>query len=337
MIQLALAGGAHIHTPAFIKTIKGRAGISVKWVWDHDLDRAARCAGELGAKVASKADEIWTDDSIRGVIICSETNRHEELVLPAAAARKHLFVEKPLGMGSADAGRMAGAIQDAKVMFHTGYFMRGTPAMRFLRDQISAGHFGKIHRLRGSVCHRGALAGWFDTDWRWMADPKQAGCGAYGDLGTHSLDLLLWLMNETPVQSCIATVNVGTGRYGDCDELGEGILKLTDGTIATLSAGWVDLANPLSLLISGTEGHAAILNDQLYFQSNKVPGANGTEPWTRLPEPINAGIDVFFDALEGKPAALVPVKEAAYRNVVFEALYESSRGGRWTVPGDVPR
>ncbi|MCC6424744.1 MAG: Gfo/Idh/MocA family oxidoreductase [Phycisphaerales bacterium] len=337
MIQLALVGGAHIHTPAFIKTLKSRPEFAVKWVWDHDPARASKSANELGAKVVPDAGHIWADDSIKAVIICSETNRHEELVIPAAAARKHLFVEKPLGLGSSDAGRMARAIEAAKVMFHTGYFMRGIPEMRFLRDQISAGHFGTIHRLRGSTCHRGALAGWFDTEWRWMADPKQAGCGAYGDLGTHSLDLLLWLMNETPVQSCIATISNGTRRYGDCDELGEGLLQMSDGAIATLSAGWDDLANPLSLLISGTEANAAIMNDQLYFMCNKVSGANGTQPWTQLPEPIKAGFDAFLDALEGKPAALVPVKEAAYRNSVMEALYESTRSGQWTVPGNTPQ
>lgn len=332
MIQLALAGGAHIHTPAFIKTLNERPGFAVKWVYDHDANRASKCAAELKAKVAADAGEIWSDDQIQAVIVCCETHRHEELVLPAATARKHLFVEKPLGMGSADARRMAKAIQDAGVMFHTGYFMRGIPALQFLRDRISAGHFGKIHRLRGSNCHQGALQGWFDTEWRWMADPKQAGCGAYGDLGTHSLDLLLWLMNEPAVERCIATLSNGTGRYPDCDELGEGMLLLQGGAIATLSAGWDDWLNPQSLLISGTEGHAAIIHDRLYFMSKKVQDADGKQPWKDLPEPIRAGFDAFLDALEGKPTSLVSVTEAAYRNIVVEALYESTRTGRWTVP-----
>ena len=47
-----------------------------------------------------------------GVLICAETNRHEELVLAAATAKKHMFVEKPLGIGAEDANRMAAAIEE---------------------------------------------------------------------------------------------------------------------------------------------------------------------------------------------------------------------------------
>jgi predicted dehydrogenase len=49
---------------------------------------------------------------------------------------------------------------------------------------------GKITRARGSNCHSGSLGGWFDKEYRWMADPKIAGVGAFGDLGTHKLDIL---------------------------------------------------------------------------------------------------------------------------------------------------
>ncbi len=91
--------------------------------------------------------EIWADPAIEGVIICSETNRHEPLVLAAAGSGKHLFAEKPLGMGAVDAYRMADAIEDAGVLFQTGYFMRGNPIHLFLREQLAAAHSA---RSRGS-------------------------------------------------------------------------------------------------------------------------------------------------------------------------------------------
>ena len=91
---------------------------------------------------------------------------------------------------------MAGAIEKNQLLFTTGYFMRTHPQNLFLKEQVAAGSFGKITRARGSNCHSGSLGGWFDTEWRWMADPAQAGCGAFGDLGTHVLDILLWLMGD---------------------------------------------------------------------------------------------------------------------------------------------
>src|SRR5690606_27431803 len=130
--------------------------------------------------------------------------------------------------------KMANAIEKAGVIFQTGYFMRGQPAMLFLREQVRAGTFGKITRVRGSNCHSGALGGWFDSkpanpeaDWRWMADPSRSGVGAFGDLGTHSLDLLIWLMGE--VESVTGVIDNGTARYEGCDELGEALIKFKNG------------------------------------------------------------------------------------------------------------
>lgn len=330
-VTLALVGGAHIHTPGFVKKLTARSDVSVKWVWDHDAARAKRVAADLGSQAAQDLDLIWKDSSIHGVVVCSETNLHEPLVVAAAAAGKHLFVEKPLGLGAADSFRMAAAIEKAGVLFQTGYFMRGTPALQFLREQVAAGSFGKVTRYRHTNCHSGALGGWFDTDWRWMTDPKQAGCGAFGDLGTHALDIMLWIMGD--VESVTASLETATRRYGDVDELGEGLLKFKQGAIGSLAASWVDVAHPVSLLLSGTEGHASIVNGELFIQSKKLPGADGKIPWTALPPAWPHAFDLFLDAMAGKEhAPLVSASEAAMRSAVMEALYEAARQKRWITP-----
>lgn len=326
MLNLALLSAAHIHTPNFIDRLNKRSGISVKYVWDSDNLRAQAAAQKLGATVQD-LDTILSDSDITAVVVCSETNRHADLVVPAVEAGKHLFVEKPLGYAHDDALRMAQAIEAKGLIFQTGYFMRGQPIHQFLKAQVDKGHFGKITRVRHSNCHWGSLGGWFDTDWRWMADPKIAGCGGFGDLGTHSLDILLWLFGE--VERVTADVNVITGRYGDCDESGEGLLKFKNGVLATLAAGWVDVSDPVTLQISGTEGHAAVVKGDLHFRSQHVDGANELTVWNDLPEAQPHAFELFLDALEGKPATLVGAKEAAYRNTVMGALYQAAQTQRW--------
>lgn len=327
-IQVALVGGAHIHTPGFIKKLNERAGISVKLVWDHDPDRAQRRAADLHAAVAPTLAQVWQDPEISAAVICSETNRHEELVLAGAAAGKHLFVEKPLGLRAADANRMAAAIEQAGVLFQTGYFNRGFPIHRFLKAELAAGHLGQVTRLRMSNCHAGSLKGWFDTEWRWMADPAIAGCGAFGDLGTHHLDIMLWLLGD--VTRVTADIEVATGRYGSCDEYGEGLLHFASGAAGSLAAGWVDVANPVTLVLSGTRGHAHVVDGQLYYTCEAVPGADGKTPWTSLPEMQPHAFDLFLDAISGKKdVPLVPVREAAYRSAVMEALYQGAKEKAW--------
>ena len=336
---LALVGCAHIHTPGFINAIKKRNGsVLVKSVWDHDTARAQKRADELhGATVQTDLSAILDDPEISGVIVCTETNRHEEVVLPAARAKKHLFVEKPLGFASRDAWAMASAINEAGVIFQTGYFQRGDAKNVYLHRQVGAGAFGKITRIRGSNCHGGALGHWFDTEWRWMTDLKQSGVGAFGDLGTHSLDILLWLMDASEgggvVEKATALLNVGTNAYDGCDETGEGLLQFESGVIGSLAASWDDVANPVSLLISGTEGCAAIINGELFFTSKNVDGADGKTPWTHLPSSVPAGFEAYLNAVCGqRDAVLVTPGEAATRSAVMEALYEGAKSGAWISP-----
>lgn len=330
MKQLALVGCAHIHTPGFVKRLQAREDVQITAIWDHEFARAEQWATETGAPTVNDTQTIWHDDQIDAVVICSETDRHQPLVEAAAAAKKHMFVEKPLGLGAADANAMASAIEQADVLFQTGYFQRGNPIHLFLREQIQTGNFGKITRVRHSNCHGGSLRGWFDTDWRWMADPNQAGVGAFGDLGTHSLDILMWLLGD--VSRVTATVDRATGRYGDCDEYGEGLLEFGNGIVATLAAGWVDVAHPVNVIVSGTEGHAYVCNNQLFFTSSHVDGADGEQPWTDLPDAWPHAFELFLDALVGKPnVSLVSPREAASRSVVMEALYQGANEKVWVI------
>lgn len=331
MKRIGLVGCGHIHTPNFVKKLSQRFDIEIPWVWDHKADRAAATAEQLGAKVAECPCTIWNDGSVDSVVICSETNRHEEFVMQAVESKKNMYVEKPLALGAADAWRMAAAIEASGVIFQTGFMARTSVTSRFVREQIKAGAFGKVTRLRMSNCHSGSLGGWFDTEWRWMADPKQAGVGGFGDLGFHSLDAILWMLG-TP-EKVTATTQVVTGRYGDeCDETGEGLLKFADGTIASLAAAWVDVQHPISLIISGTEGHAYVCNGELFFKSNHVEGADGLTPWKDLPPQRPHSFDEFLNAIVGQEAHLITVREAALTSAVMEAMYQGSRESTWVKP-----
>jgi predicted dehydrogenase len=330
-LVFALVGAAHIHTPNYIRILKERKEVSVKYVWDHDPTRAQNAAKALGSQVVEDEKKIWADPEVRAVVICSETNRHRDLVLAAAAAGKHVFAEKPMGIGSAESYEMAAALEKAHVLFTTGYFSRTVPTTLFLKEQVDQSTFGKITRVRGSNCHNGSLGRWFDTDWRWMADPKIAGVGGFGDLGTHSLDILMWMFG--PVESVAADIKVVTGNYGDCDESGEALLKFKNGITGTLGAGWVDVADPVSFFISGTEGHAYIDRGSLFFTCKNVEGADGKQPWTDLPAHLPEPMVQFVEAVGGTPAQnLVRPREAAERVSVMEAAYRSAKQEAWVKP-----
>lgn len=327
-VVVAIVGCAHIHTPQFIDILRSVENLKIKYVWDHDKARAEKRAPDADAKVAGSADDIWSDPEVTMVVIASETNRHRDLAEAAAKAKKHLFIEKPLATNAADAYAIADAIEKAGVLFSTGFIQRSSPHYQCVKEHIGLGSFGKITRVYAATGHSGALEGMFDTEWRWMTDLKQVGKGALGDLGMHSLDLVMWMFGE--VESVTGDVRVMTGKYGECDEVGEALVHFKNGVTSTVAGSYVDLATRVTLMVSGTEGHALVEDNHLFLKSSKVEGADGRKMWTKLPRPLGHPLTMLLEVMAGDTSVpLVKPREAADRVKVMDAVYQGVRKKKW--------
>jgi predicted dehydrogenase len=333
---IAVVGAAHIHAPSYVERIHADNNVRVKYVWDPDARRAEACLKWLGgdARIVADAGEVFSDPEVTGVLICSETNRHHDLVIAAAKAKKAMFVEKPLGITAKEAAEMAGAVDKAGVFFTTGYGMRTQPKILFLKEQIAKGNFGRITRVLSQNCHDGAFHRIFNNPFvRWMADVKQAGVGGFGDLGTHSLDLLLWLAGD--VESVTGDTSVVARNYGETDDCGEAMLKFKNGATGVIVATWVNPSNPIQVEIAGTKGHAMIVGGRLYFQSQNVPGSDLDRPVPddQLPPGLISPVDMFLKAARGeKVSSMITAKEAAARVSVMEAIYDGAKKHEWVKP-----
>lgn len=330
-ITTAFLGVAHIHTPGFIKRLNERnAEIKVKSVFDIQAERGKQRAGEMpGADFVDNFDAILADPEIGSVVICAETVQHKELVVAAAKAGKHIFCEKPLGLGADDSKIMADAIKKAGVTFQTGFFMRSDPAHQFIKREVAAGNLGKLTRVRYSNCHHAALDGWFDTDWRWLADAKQAGGGAMLDLGAHPLDLIVdtYLPVEGDVVDVAAKLGNKGGRYGtEIDEFGTALLTFASGATAVIEASWVDPSLRSPVEVFGTEGQIQLIDGNVRYFSKRVPGMDGKTPVADLPAAGTHAFDLFWDKILGKPAnvPLVSVDQAAAGSTIMERIYNAS-------------
>lgn len=331
-MTLALLGAAHMHTPMFLQMLQTREDVKISQIWDHDAARAEKHAANCGAKAARTVADVLGDSRVAGVLILSETSKHAELAIAAAQAKKHVFVEKPLGVGAKDAFEIAAAVEKAGVLFNTGYHLRAISRNIFVKENIQQGNFGKIVRVQASFCNDCVLQGEFDGELKWTVDPQCGALGGFADTGTHALDLLMWLVGD--VEAVSADVRSVTNRYPNCDETGQGLLRFANGVTGTISAGWIEPENPVSLLVSGTEGYAVVLNDRLYLRTEKVERADGTRPWMKLAPPLDHPLLQFASAIAGqKDLPLVTVREAAARVKVMEALYQSARERKWVTVG----
>ena len=320
----AFLGVAHIHTPNFVKTVNKRDDVTAKYVYDHDAARAAASAAELNAVVAD-VKTILADPEVTSVIICSETAGHLDLVLQAAAAGKHLFVEKPLATTGPAAAQMAAAVEQAGVIFQTGFFQRNSPANQFIKREVTAGRLGVVTRMRHTTCHQGSLGGWFDDQWHWIVEKEQAGGGGFADLGAHSLDIVLWVLGGVcgPATEYTAVIGSATHRYGDIDEWGVGLIRFENGAVAEIEASWVDPKLRSAIEVHGTRGQIIVRDGKVYYYSEMVEGASGEE-WTDLPVALPHAFDLFFDRLNGGDVPLISVQQAADGSRIMHELYKSA-------------
>lgn len=333
MLKIGLLTTAHIHTPDFIKRIRERGDLAVAGVFDPTPALAQRYADQLGAPALASPAPLLEDAGVSALLILGTTRQHDDWVVPAARAGKHLFVEKPLAVSSVQAQRMVQAITAAGVTYQTGHFMRSEPRFRFIQQEIAAGHLGTITRVRVSNSHHGSLGGWFDADFHWFTEPFEAGGGGFYDLGCHALDLLVWFFG--PVATATGCIGGKAIRYPAIDEYGEGLLRFANGVTASLAAGWVDRANPNELEISGSEGHLHLHWGTLHYISHlsKIPGTDGSthiDP-RYFPPPVPGALDLFFDVLLGKadPALLVPAADSLQVVKTMESIYVGDRLGSW--------
>lgn len=135
--------------------------------------------------------QIIERDDIDVVDITAPNAMHQELVEAAAAAGKHIFCEKPVGIepqataAIEAAGRRSGAITGC------GYNYRWAPMVQYTKQLIEQGRFGKLTHYRGrffSMYGRDRLG---VLSWRFLQE--EAGHGALTDIMSHAVDLALHL------------------------------------------------------------------------------------------------------------------------------------------------
>ena len=149
--------------------------------------------------------EIIDDPDIDVVDICTPNNVHAEIAIAAAKAGKHILCEKPLSLTTEEAKDMYHAAKAAGVTTMVAFNYRRTPAVQLAKKYIEEGAIGDILDFRGTY-----LQDWSadpDSPLSWRFQKEVCGSGALGDIGTHVVDMLRFLVGD------FEAVNARTATY----------------------------------------------------------------------------------------------------------------------------
>src|SRR5947208_5560155 len=269
--------------------------------------RAESFCAEHGIALKDSLNAILADPEIDAVVFATPHSEHGPQVERAAAAGKHVFMEKPFTLDRASAARALDAVARAGVVLGVAYPRRFHPAMRELKARIDDGRLGTIAHCSAE---QNGPAGLFMDPASWRAEASEAPAGGMTAMGVHNLDALIHLFG--PIDDVYATSLRRAIAY-DAEDTTSAMFGFANGMSATLLS-CIATAVSYRLAVYGTKGCAELLTPECDFHFTPTPDAmpagRHRQPTPEIIE--NRGFNGILAELEAFAAATR--REAAYPN-----------------------
>jgi predicted dehydrogenase len=200
IIGLGFVGRAHLEALR-------RLGINVKGILGSTPERTKAAAATLRLPHAySSLDELAADPSVHVVHLCTPNHLHFPEASQLLRAGKHVLSEKPLTMDSRESAALVSLVKEMNLVGGVAYNLRYYPLCQEAHVLIKQGKIGQVRLVHGSFLQDWLL---FATDWNWRLETKLGGdLRAVSDIGTHWLDLMMWMTGSKVSELCadLATV-----------------------------------------------------------------------------------------------------------------------------------
>jgi predicted dehydrogenase len=266
----------------------------------------------------------------------------------ALQAGKHVMCEKPMAINTAEAMKMVQAAKKAGKLLTIGYQNRYRADSRYLKQECQAGTLGDIYYARAKAIRRRGV-----PTWGVFLNEYEQGGGPLIDIGTHALDLTLWMMDNYAPKLVSGTVYHRLNKSTDqgnvfgpwkpeaftVEDSAFGFIQMENGATINLEASWalntLDTEEGATMLCGTKAG--ADMRDGL-----RINGVRFERQYVTKPD-LNAGGVAFFEGVSQKPeemeqytflkairgeGQLVVLPEQALAvTKILEAIYESARKG----------
>lgn len=282
--------------------------------------------GVAGARpLFSSVDEL-IKAGIDYCVVAVPTVYHLEVGMALANAGVHALIEKPLAQDTSSATALADAFEKKGLVGAVGHIERYNPSLQEARRRLENGDLGQVFQV---VTRR---QGPFPA--------RIADVGVVKDLATHDIDLTAWVTQQRFTSVAARTAHRSGRTHEDLVAV---VGQLSDGTVTSHLVNWLSPFKERVTVITGEKGAfvADTLNADLTFHANATV-ASQWEDIARFrgvsegdviryaiskPEPLRTEHEAFRDAVLGKPADIVTMRQGLATVAVAEAVIESATTG----------
>ena len=288
-----------------------------------------------GFRLLPNYDVVLTDREIDAVVLATPHSMHGAQVVAAAAAKKHVFCEKPFTLTKREAEDAVAAVRKSGVTLALGYNRRLHPEMIKLRDMIRAGELGTILHVEATMTFPNVL---FINPSHWRADKTETPCGGLMPMGVHAVDGMIDLCG--PIDHVFAQ-SFRRAATIDADDTTSILFRMKEGmsgylgTMTTTgpgfsvqvfgSKGWLRLEGVTHVAGASSDERRTRLFGTCKFQ----PVKGEAKTWQAARMDISrAALETFAKAAAGGPSYPIPYDQMIHGVAVTEAIVRSAGSGK---------
>ena len=280
-MRIAVCGVWHVHAGEYTERAC-QLGEVVGFYEPNDA-LAEEFMGFLPLHRFATLEELLQSDA-EGVIVCSATCEHRELMIRIADAGKHIFTEKVLSLNSEDTNAIAEAVERNGVSFVISLPQKYTAPQKTVKAVADSGELGKINYLRYRNCHSGSTKNWLPAH---FYNEQQCGGGAMIYLGAHGMYLTYWFLGLPMAASSSFTVAHGAAANVDkVEDNAVTVMTCRDGAIAVNETGFVSDYSPQVMEVFGEKGYVKMVDRKVVKCSEATGGVEVEVPledWSDSP------------------------------------------------------
>jgi predicted dehydrogenase len=316
---------------ALVASVQGKSD-AIRFVLAHTRTRAPAeefCRAH-GLRLVDGYEQILSDRSIDAVVLATPHSLHQQQIAAAAAAGKHIHVEKPITLDRASADAAVAAARKAGVVLAVGYCRRFHPSVVELRRQL---HEGKLGSVVAMVAQHTTSTGQFIAPDNWRAAPAEAPGGALTAVGVHALDHMIEFGGKVRDVRCVTTRVIP----GPSDDTTSVLRHFASGASGLIFCS-VATATNFSFTLYGSKGLAEICKPDLRTfrfvpTADRPPsGAVIAPPDETSEHPdfdmLNAELTEFARAIRAATPYPIPIEDILHGMSVFDAIVRSAKSGK---------
>jgi predicted dehydrogenase len=218
--------------------------------YSRSADKRAAFAAKYGCRSAPSYEEILADPTIEAIVNTTPNDAHLSTTGAAAAAGKHVFLDKPIANTVSDGRAITQACAQAGVVLALGYQRRRENQFRWIRNQIEQGTFGQLVNAEANIS-RDRLGKIDLSSWRYQAAGMPG--GVMLQIGIHYADVLEYILG--PVKAVSGRL-VRLVLPGDNPDVASLIFEHDNGALSTLNASYASASEHYLMNIYGKEASA---------------------------------------------------------------------------------